>query len=214
MPSFTTTHDEEIAAEDLAEAQRAGAAARLSRPAAGAAEGRGQAALPTSCRRRLQAQQEPQLGIPTAREGHPSMPGGWRAVVANPDDARCPSSSRRTRAVPRHGRDRCCWTIPGSMRGAADLGSRRSCAGCAEARTLERCGVKVETSSASRRGPGRAARRARNGWRRAARSSRPPESDLRHIVYKIGRCALAGGCATNLGLMMKRGAPEGEHRRW
>jgi cobalamin biosynthesis protein CobT len=78
------------------------------------------------------------------------------------------------------------------------------------ARTLERCGVKVEILGFTTRA-WKGGRRASAGWRQAGRSMPGRLNDLRHIIYKSPM--RPGGGRPNLGLMMKRGPAEGKHRR-
>jgi len=84
---------------------------------------------------------------------------------------------------------------------------------CADilARTLERCGVKVEILGFTTRAwkGGQAARDL--AGRRQAGQSRPPQRSAPHHLQ-------AGGCAVlrskrALALMMREGAAQGEHRR-
>jgi len=88
----------------------------------------------------------------------------------------------------------------GSMRGRPITVA----ATCADilARTLERCGVKVEILG-SPRAPGRAGRRASIGLRPASPQS-GRLNDLRHIIYKSADAPWRRA-RKNLGLMMREG---------
>ena len=84
---------------------------------------------------------------------------------------------------------------------------------CADvlARTLERCNVKVEilgfTTRAWKGG------QSREAWLNEGRPQQPGRlNDLRHIIYKARRCALAAD-ARQPGPDDERGPAEGKHRR-
>jgi cobaltochelatase CobT len=96
----------------------------------------------------------------------------------------------------------------GSMRGRPIMVA--ACCADILARTLERCGVKVEILGFTTR-PGRADRRARPGWPPASRPTRPPQRPAPHHL-QAGRCALAALQAL-AGADDARGAAQGEHRR-
>ena len=97
----------------------------------------------------------------------------------------------------------------GSMRGRPITVA----ATCADilARTLERCGVKVEilgfTTRAWKGG------QSRESWLQAGKPANPGRlNDLRHIIYKSADAPWRRA-RKNLGLMMREGTAEGEHRR-
>ena len=97
----------------------------------------------------------------------------------------------------------------GSMRGRPITVA----ATCADilARTLERCGVKVEIL-ASPRAPGRAGSRAKPGSRPASRRKPGRLNDLRHIIYKSADAPWRRARQES-GLMMREGLLEGKYRR-
>ena len=97
----------------------------------------------------------------------------------------------------------------GSMRGRPIMVA----ALCADilARTLERCGVKVEilgfTTRAWKGGL------AKEDWLQAGRPPQPGRlNDLRHVIYKAADAPWRRA-RRNLGLMMREGLAEREHRR-
>ena len=97
----------------------------------------------------------------------------------------------------------------GSMRGRPITVA----ATCADilARTLERCGVKVEilgfTTRAWKGG------QSREKWLKAGKPPNPGRlNDLRHIIYKSADAPWRRA-RRNLGLMMREGPAQGEHRR-
>ena len=193
---FSTDHDEEIGAEDLAEAAelerlRAYLDQQLE-PLKGAV-GR----LANKLQRRLQANRTGPG--PSTRRKASSTPGGWRAWWPTPR-RRCPSRWNRTPSSATRW-SRCCWTIPGPC-GAGPSRSRRSAPTCWRARW--NAARSRSRSSASPPAPGRAAPRARAGWPRGARRGPGRLNDLRHIVYKRADAPWRR-TRENLGLMMKEG---------
>ena len=193
---FSTAHDEEIAAEDLAEPQelerlRAYLDQQLE-PLKGAVS-----RLANKLQRRLQAQQnrswefDKEEGILDA--------GRLARVVANPT---MPLSFKVERDT--EFRDTCVTLLldnSGSMRGRP-ISIAAICADVL-ARTLERCDVKVEilgfTTRAWKGG------RAREEWLGQGRPTAPGRlNDLRHIVYKSADAPWRR-VRDNLGLMMKEG---------
>ena len=98
----------------------------------------------------------------------------------------------------------------GSMRGLPIMVA--ACSADILCRTLERCGVKVEILAAHHPRLEKAAMPARRGSRPASPAITGRLNDLRHIVYKIGRCAVAA-VRRSLGLMMREGLLKEEYRR-
>jgi cobaltochelatase CobT len=97
----------------------------------------------------------------------------------------------------------------GSMRGRPITVA----ATCADilARTLERCGVKVEilgfTTKAWKGG------QSREKWLGSGKPPAPGRlNDLRHIIYKAADAPWRRA-RRNLGLMMREGPAQGKHRR-
>ena len=193
---FTTAHDEEIAAEDLAEAQelerlRAYLDQQLE-PLKGAVS-----RLANKLQRRLQAQQNRAWEF-DLEEG--TLDAGRLArVVANPTTPLSFKIEKDTEF-----RDTVVTLLldnSGSMRGRP-ISIAAICADVL-ARTLERCGVKVEilgfTTRAWKGG------KAREEWLAQGRPGQPGRlNDLRHIVYKSADAPWRR-VRDNLGLMMKEG---------
>ena len=193
---FTTAHDEEIAAEDLAEAQelerlRAYLDQQLE-PLKGAVS-----RLANKLQRRLQAQQNRAWEF-DLEEG--TLDAGRLArVVANPTTPLSFKVEKDTEF-----RDTVVTLLldnSGSMRGRP-ISIAAICADVL-ARTLERCGVKVEilgfTTRAWKGG------KAREEWLAKGRPGQPGRlNDLRHIVYKSADAPWRR-VRDNLGLMMKEG---------
>lgn len=193
---FTTAHDEEIAAEDLAEAQelerlRAYLDQQLE-PLKGAVS-----RLANKLQRRLQAQQNRAWEF-DLEEG--TLDAGRLArVVANPTTPLSFKIEKDTEF-----RDTVVTLLldnSGSMRGRP-ISIAAICADVL-ARTLERCGVKVEilgfTTKAWKGG------KAREEWLAQGRPGQPGRlNDLRHIVYKSADAPWRR-VRDNLGLMMKEG---------
>jgi cobaltochelatase CobT len=193
---FSTTHDEEIAAEDLAEAQelerlRAYLDQQLE-PLKGAVS-----RLANKLQRRLQAQQNRAWEF-DLEEGMLDA-GRLARVVANPTTPLSFKVEKDTAF-----RDTVVTLLldnSGSMRGRP-ISIAAICADVL-ARTLERCGVKVEilgfTTKAWKGG------RAREEWLAQGRPGQPGRlNDLRHIVYKSADAPWRR-VRDNLGLMMKEG---------
>jgi len=193
---FTTTHDEEIAAEDLAEAQelerlRAYLDQQLE-PLKGAVS-----RLANKLQRRLQAQQNRSWEFD--REEGILDAGRLARVVANPTTPLSFKVEKDTQF-----RDTVVTLLldnSGSMRGRP-ISIAAICADVL-ARTLERCGVKVEilgfTTRAWKGG------KAREEWLAQGRPQQPGRlNDLRHIVYKSADAPWRR-VRDNLGLMMKEG---------
>ena len=193
---FSTAHDEEIAAEDLAEAQelerlRAYLDQQLE-PLKGAVS-----RLANKLQRRLQAQQNRAWEF-DLEEG--TLDAGRLArVVANPTTPLSFKIEKDTEF-----RDTVVTLLldnSGSMRGRP-ISIAAICADVL-ARTLERCGVKVEilgfTTRAWKGG------KAREEWLAQGRPGQPGRlNDLRHIVYKSADAPWRR-VRDNLGLMMKEG---------
>ena len=193
---LTTAHDEEIAAEDLAEAQelerlRAYLDQQLE-PLKGAVS-----RLANKLQRRLQAQQNRAWEF-DLEEG--TLDAGRLArVVANPTTPLSFKVEKDTEF-----RDTVVTLLldnSGSMRGRP-ISIAAICADVL-ARTLERCGVKVEilgfTTRAWKGG------KAREEWLAKGRPGQPGRlNDLRHIVYKSADAPWRR-VRDNLGLMMKEG---------
>ena len=193
---FSTTHDEEIAAEDLAEAQelerlRAYLDQQLE-PLKGAVS-----RLANKLQRRLQAQQNRSWEF-DLEEG--TLDAGRLArVVANPTTPLSFKVEKDTEF-----RDTVVTLLldnSGSMRGRP-ISIAAICADVL-ARTLERCGVKVEilgfTTRAWKGG------KAREDWLAQGRPTGPGRlNDLRHIIYKSADTPWRR-VRDNLGLMMKEG---------
>jgi cobaltochelatase CobT len=193
---FTTAHDEEIAAEDLAEAQelerlRAYLDQQLE-PLKGAVS-----RLANKLQRRLQAQQNRSWEFD--REEGILDAGRLARVVANPTTPLSFKVEHDTEF-----RDTVVTLLldnSGSMRGRP-ISIAAICADVL-ARTLERCGVKVEilgfTTRAWKGG------KAREEWLAQGRPQQPGRlNDLRHIVYKSADAPWRR-VRDNLGLMMKEG---------
>jgi cobaltochelatase CobT len=193
---FTTDHDEEVAAEDLAEAQelerlRAYLDQQLE-PLKGAVS-----RLANKLQRRLQAQQNRSWEFD--REEGILDAGRLARVVANPTTPLSFKIEKDTEF-----RDTVVTLLldnSGSMRGRP-ISIAAICADVL-ARTLERCGVKVEilgfTTRAWKGG------RAREEWLAEGRPQQPGRlNDLRHIVYKSADAPWRR-VRDNLGLMMKEG---------
>ncbi len=193
---FTTVHDEEIAAEDLAEAQelerlRAYLDQQLE-PLKGAVS-----RLANKLQRRLQAQQNRSWEF-DLEEGILDA-GRLARVVANPTTPLSFKVEKDTEF-----RDTMVTLLldnSGSMRGRP-ISIAAICADVL-ARTLERCGVKVEilgfTTRAWKGG------KAREEWLAQGRPQQPGRlNDLRHIIYKSADAPWRR-VRDNLGLMMKEG---------
>ncbi|NDV01708.1 cobaltochelatase subunit CobT [Pseudoroseicyclus tamaricis] len=193
---YDNSHDEEIAAEDLAEpAERERLRAYLDQqldPLKGAVS-----RLANKLMRRLQAQQNRSWEF-DLEEG--TLDAGRLArVVANPTT---PLSFKREKDT--EFRDTVVTLLldnSGSMRGRP-ISIAAICADVL-ARTLERCQVKVEilgfTTRAWKGG------QAGEGWRNAGRPPLPGRlNDLRHIVYKRADAPWRR-VRENLGIMMKEG---------
>ncbi len=193
---FLDTHDEEIAAEDLAEpAELERLRAYLDQqlePLKGAVS-----RLANKLQRRLQAQQNRSWEF-DLEEGILDA-GRLARVVANPTT---PLSFKREKDT--EFRDTVVTLLldnSGSMRGRP-ISIAAICADVL-ARTLERCNVKVEilgfTTRAWKGGL------AREAWLNEGRVQQPGRlNDLRHIIYK-GADAPWRRVRPNLGLMMKEG---------
>ncbi|WP_298430904.1 cobaltochelatase subunit CobT [uncultured Jannaschia sp.] len=193
---FTDAHDEIVGAEDLAEPQelerlRAYLDQQLE-PLKGAVS-----RLANKLQRRLQAQQNRSWEF-DLEEGILDA-GRLARVVANPTTPLSFKMERDTEF-----RDTCVTLLldnSGSMRGRP-ISIAAICADVL-ARTLERCGVKVEilgfTTRAWKGGL------AREEWLKAGRPAAPGRlNDLRHIVYKSADAPWRR-VRPNLGLMMKEG---------
>ena len=193
---FDTRPRREDARRGPGRTDRAGAPARLSRPAARPAEGRGlaagqQAAAPPS------GPAEPQLGV-RPEEGILDA-GRLARVVANPTTPLSFKVEKDTEF-----RDTVVTLLldnSGSMRGRP-ISIAAICADVL-ARTLERCSVKVEilgfTTRAWKGG------QAREAWLQRGRPQQPGRlNDLRHIIYKPADAPWRR-TRPNLGLMMKEG---------
>ena len=193
---FATAHDETVGAEDLAEpAELERLRAYLDQqldPLKGAV-GR----LANKLQRRLQAQQNRSWEF-DLEEGILDA-GRLARVVANPTTPLSFKMERDTEF-----RDTCVTLLldnSGSMRGRP-ISIAAICADVL-ARTLERCGVKVEilgfTTRAWKGGL------SREDWLKAGRPAQPGRlNDLRHIVYKSADAPWRR-VRPNLGLMMKEG---------
>ncbi|PRD39994.1 UNVERIFIED_CONTAM: cobT [Trichonephila clavipes] len=193
---YTQEFDEEIRAEDLAEAAelerlRAYLDQQLE-PLKGAVS-----RLANKLQRRLQAQQN-RSWLFDLEEG--TLDAGRLArVVANPTT---PLSFKQEKDT--EFRDTCVTLLldnSGSMRGRP-ISIAAICADVL-ARTLERCGVKVEilgfTTRAWKGG------QSREKWLAAGRPQQPGRlNDLRHIIYKSADAPWRRA-RPNLGLMMKEG---------
>lgn len=193
---FSTENDEEILAEDLAEAQelerlRAYLDQQLD-PLKGAVS-----RLANKLQRRLQAQQNRSWEFD--REEGILDAGRLARVVANPTTPLSFKVEKDTEF-----RDTVVTLLldnSGSMRGRP-ISIAAICADVL-ARTLERCGVKVEilgfTTRAWKGG------KAREEWLGQGRPQQPGRlNDLRHIVYKSADAPWRR-VRDNLGLMMKEG---------
>jgi len=193
---FLTAHDEEIAAEELAEAQelerlRAYLDQQLE-PLKGAVS-----RLANKLQRRLQAQQNRSWEF-DLEEGILDA-GRLARVVANPTTPLSFKIEQDTEF-----RDTVVTLLldnSGSMRGRP-ISIAAICADVL-ARTLERCGVKVEilgfTTKAWKGG------KAREEWLAQGRPQQPGRlNDLRHIIYKNADAPWRR-VKDNLGLMMKEG---------
>ncbi|SDF13462.1 cobaltochelatase subunit CobT [Rhodobacter capsulatus] len=193
---FTTEFDEEIRAEDLAEAAelerlRAYLDTQLE-PLKGAV-----ARLANKLQRRLQAQQNRSWEFD--REEGTLDAGRLARVVANPTTPLSFKIEKDTEF-----RDTCVTLLldnSGSMRGRP-ISIAAICADVL-ARTLERCSVKVEilgfTTRAWKGG------QSRERWLAEGRKQGPGRlNDLRHIIYKSADAPWRRVRA-NLGLMMKEG---------
>ncbi|MFS4582648.1 cobaltochelatase subunit CobT [Phaeobacter sp. C3_T13_0] len=193
---FLDTHDEEIAAEDLAEpAELERLRAYLDQqlePLKGAVS-----RLANKLQRRLQAQQNRSWEF-DLEEGILDA-GRLARVVANPTT---PLSFKREKDT--EFRDTVVTLLldnSGSMRGRP-ISIAAICADVL-ARTLERCNVKVEilgfTTRAWKGGL------AREAWLNDGRQQLPGRlNDLRHIIYKAADAPMRR-TRDNLGLMMKEG---------
>ncbi|MEM8850161.1 MAG: cobaltochelatase subunit CobT [Pseudomonadota bacterium] len=193
---YSETHDEVVGAEDLAEPQelerlRAYLDQQLE-PLKGAVS-----RLANKLQRRLQAQQNRSWEF-DLEEGILDA-GRLARVVANPTTPLSFKMERDTEF-----RDTCVTLLldnSGSMRGRP-ISIAAICADVL-ARTLERCGVKVEilgfTTRAWKGGL------AREDWLKAGRPATPGRlNDLRHIIYKSADAPWRR-VRPNLGLMMKEG---------
>ncbi|WP_425098671.1 cobaltochelatase subunit CobT [Tropicibacter sp. S64] len=193
---YSTEHDEEILAEDLAEpAELERLRAYLDQqlePLKGAVS-----RLANKLQRRLQAQQNRSWEFD--REEGILDAGRLARVVANPTTPLSFKVEKDTEF-----RDTVVTLLldnSGSMRGRP-ISIAAICADVL-ARTLERCNVKVEilgfTTRAWKGG------QAREAWLNAGREQQPGRlNDLRHIIYK-GADAPWRRTRDNLGLMMKEG---------
>jgi len=193
---YSTAHDEEIGAEDLAEpAELERLRAYLDQqldPLKGAVS-----RLANKLQRRLQAQQNRSWSF-DQEEGILDA-GRLARVVANPTTPLSFKVEQDTEF-----RDTCVTLLldnSGSMRGRP-ISIAAICADVL-ARTLERCSVKVEilgfTTKAWKGGL------SREGWLAEGRPQQPGRlNDLRHIIYK-GADAPWRRSRDNLGLMMKEG---------
>ncbi|MCK0167310.1 cobaltochelatase subunit CobT [Jannaschia sp. S6380] len=193
---FTEVHDEIVGAEELAEpAELERLRAYLDQqlePLKGAVS-----RLANKLQRRLQAQQNRSWEF-DLEEGILDA-GRLARVVANPTT---PLSFKMERDM--EFRDTCVTLLldnSGSMRGRP-ISIAAICADVL-ARTLERCGVKVEilgfTTRAWKGGL------AREDWLKAERPAAPGRlNDLRHIIYKSADAPWRR-VRPNLGLMMKEG---------
>ncbi len=193
---WNTDYDEEIRAEDLAEAQelerlRAYLDQQLD-PLKGAVS-----RLANKLQRRLQAQQNRSWSF-DQEEGILDV-GRLARVVANPTTPLSFKVEQDTEF-----RDTVVTLLldnSGSMRGRP-ISIAAICADVL-ARTLERCQVKVEilgfTTRAWKGG------QSREGWLQAGRPQQPGRlNDLRHIIYKAADAPWRR-VRNNLGLMMKEG---------
>ncbi|WP_299687329.1 cobaltochelatase subunit CobT [uncultured Tateyamaria sp.] len=193
---YLDTHDEEIAAEDLAEPVelerlRAYLDQQLE-PLKGAVS-----RLANKLQRRLQAQQNRSWEFD--REEGMLDAGRLARVVANPTTPLSFKVEKDTEF-----RDTCVTLLldnSGSMRGRP-ISIAAICADVL-ARTLERCNVKVEilgfTTRAWKGGL------AREAWLNEGRPTQPGRlNDLRHIIYKSADAPWRR-TRPNLGLMMKEG---------
>ena len=193
---YTTDHDEEIGAEDLAEpAELERLRAYLDQqlePLKGAVS-----RLANKLQRRLQAQQNRSWSF-DQEEGILDA-GRLARVVANPTTPLSFKVEQDTEF-----RDTCVTLLldnSGSMRGRP-ISIAAICADVL-ARTLERCSVKVEilgfTTKAWKGGL------SREGWLAEGRPQQPGRlNDLRHIIYKRADAPWRRS-RDNLGLMMKEG---------
>ena len=193
---YRTEHDEEIRAEDLAEpAELERLRAYLDQqlePLKGAVS-----RLANKLQRRLQAQQNRSWEF-DLEEGILDA-GRLARVVANPTTPLSFKMERDTEF-----RDTCVTLLldnSGSMRGRP-ISIAAICADVL-ARTLERCGVKVEilgfTTRAWKGGL------SREEWLKEGRPQQPGRlNDLRHIIYKSADAPWRR-TRPNLGLMMKEG---------
>jgi cobaltochelatase CobT len=194
--SYSTDHDEEIGAEDLAEpAELERLRAYLDQqlePLKGAVS-----RLANKLQRRLQAQQNRSWSF-DQEEGILDA-GRLARVVANPTTPLSFKVEQDTEF-----RDTCVTLLldnSGSMRGRP-ISIAAICADVL-ARTLERCQVKVEilgfTTKAWKGGL------SREGWLSEGRPQQPGRlNDLRHIIYKRADAPWRRS-RDNLGLMMKEG---------
>ncbi len=141
---------------------------------------------------------EPGLGVRSRGRHAGSRRGSsaWSSIRSS----RSPSSARRTPTSATRS-SRCCMDNSGSMRGRPITVA----ATCADilARTLERCGVKVEilgfTTRAWKGG------QSREAWLQAGKPRAPGRlNDLRHIIYKSADAPWRRA-RKNLGLMMREG---------
>ena len=176
--------------------RRTDAAARLPRPAACTAAGRGGAARQPAAAP-ADGAAEPLLGFRSGRR--PARCGAAAARRHRSDAAAVLQGGARHR-FPRHGGDAAARQFRFDAR-PADHG-RGDCADIL-ARTLERCGVKVEilgfTTRAWKGG------QSREAWLAAGKPPNPGRlNDLRHIIYKSADAPWRRR-ATNLGLMMREG---------
>ncbi len=193
---FSTEHDEEIAAEDLADAvelERLRAYLDQQLEPLKGAVGR----LANKLQRRLQAQQNRSWEFD--KEEGVLDAGRLARVVANPTT---PLSFKVEKDM--EFRDTVVTLLldnSGSMRGRP-ISIAAICADVL-ARTLERCSVKVEilgfTTRAWKGG------QSREGWLNDGRPQQPGRlNDLRHIIYKSADAPWRRA-RENLGLMMKEG---------
>ena len=200
---YLSDHDEEIAAEGLAEPVelerlRAYLDQQLE-PLKGAVS-----RLANKLQRRLQAQQNRSAGNLIWKKAR------WMQAVwprrRQPDDAAVVQGRKRHR-IPRHLRD------AAARQFRFDAGPPDFIAAiCADvlARTLERCNVKVEilgfTTRAWKGGL------AREAWLNDGRPAQPGRlNDLRHIIYKSADAR--GAHAPQSGSDDERRAAQGKHRR-
>ena len=195
--AYTTKFDEVVNAEDLCEPGGIAAAARLSRQAVAEPVAASSARLANRLQRRLMAQQNRSWEF-DLEEGVLDTARLSRVVI----DPQQPLSFKREKDM--DFRDTVVTLLidnSGSMRGRPITVA----ATCADilARTLERCGVKVEilgfTTRAWKGG------QSREAWLQAGKPANPGRlNDLRHLIYKAADAPWRRA-RKNLGLMMREG---------